>query len=338
MNTKSVIKVAKALDISGKYEIADKLDKYLKFAQEAAPQLITQLPGTPARFNIPGMFGTALTSEGLRGGTQGFKYIDKNDPFYDPIKGALFSGSGPDQAYVNKDFISGQDYLKGMQTPEGQLNLYNRIRQQMETQQSSFVAPYAAKGRIDQEISFLNKTLQRTPNPYDAYKAHKNNLVALLRDSLAYQNENQWADLIQYFKTRMPANLAVQANEVVNTAKQEAIGIQQAKALKTQQNVQTVMNKPETVAPTNVPQAAPVQAPALAQPVVETPEQKAEESAKYQQFLSNFNAYLNTNDVNSMIAVRNMAKQTFKNPQRLNAFTAQTNQLASQKGINLSSF
>lgn len=339
MISNSLTKIAKALDKKGNFVLADKIDNFLKIAQEATPSLVTQLQGTPARFRIPGMFGDALTGEGLRGGTQGFKFIDKNDPFYDPIKGALVrSDSGPNQAYVNKDFITGPEYLQKMQTPEGQLELYNRIRQQLESQQSGFVAPYAAKGRIDQEISFLTKTLERFKNnPYEGYKVHKNNLVAILRDALANQNENQWQELIQYFKTKMPQSLAVQANEVVNIAKQEAIARQQSKTVQTKQNVQTTMTAPETVAPpTN--QTATTPTSAQPQEVLESPEQKTLESQKYNEFLTNFQGHLGRNDVNSMIAIRNMAKQTFKNPMRFNAFKTQTDQLAKQKGIDISSF
>lgn len=342
MISNSLTKIAKALDKKGNFVLADKIDNFLKIAQEATPSLVTQLQGTPARFRIPGMFGDALTGEGLRGGTQGFKFIDKNDPFYDPIKGALVrSDSGPNQAYVNKDFITGPEYLQKMQTPEGQLELYNRIRQQLESQQSGFVAPYAAKGRIDQEISFLTKTLERFKNnPYEGYKVHKNNLVAILRDALANQNENQWQELIQYFKTKMPQSLAVQANEVVNIAKQEAIARQQSKTVQTKQNVQTTMTAPETVAPaTNLNNANPsANEPTAPVQVTETPEQKAQESQKYNQFLTNFQGHLGRSDVNSMIAVRNMAKQTFQNPLRYNAFKTQTDQLAKQKGIDISSF
>lgn len=340
MNINSLIKIAKTLDSNGKFILADKIDSFIKISQEATPSTVTQLPGRPARFNIPGMFGNALSPESLRGGTQGFQYLDPNDPFYDPIRGALFKGVGPDQAYVNKDFITGKDYLKGMETSQGQLDLYNKIRQQLETQQSTFSAPYAAQGRIDQEISFLIKTLQRYQNnPYEAYRTHKNNLVAVLREALANQSENQWSDTIQYFKGKMPANMAVQANEVANQAKQEAIARQQSKGIKTKETSQSLMTNPEVAAPETTGTApVPPPAPAAQAPTPETPQQRTIEGAKYGELLSNFRIHLNNNDVNSMIAVRNLAKQTFKNPERFTAFKTQTDQLAQQKGINISTF
>jgi hypothetical protein len=338
MNINSLTKIAKTLDSCGKFILADKIDNFIKISQEATPSTVTQLPGKPTRFRIPGMFGDALTTEGLRGGTQGFQYLDPKDPFYDPIKGALFQGTGPDQAYVNKDFISGKDYLKGMDSSQGQLDIYNKIRQQLENQQSTFTAPYAAKGRIDQEISFLTKTLQRFQNnPYEAYRVHKNNLIAVLREGLANQNESQWAETIQYFKSKMPTTFTVQANEVVNQAKQEALARQQSRGIKTQETAQSLMTNPETL--TQSPQTpAPAQQPAQAPQVAETPEQKTIEAVKYKEFLTNFQGYLKDNDVNSMIAVRNLAKQTFKNTNRLDAFKTQTDQLAKQKGIDISKF
>jgi len=338
MNINSLTKIAKTLDSCGKFILADKIDNFIKISQEATPSTVTQLPGKPVRFRMPGMFGDALTTEGLRGGTQGFQYLDPKDPFYDPIKGALFQGTGPDQAYVNKDFISGKDYLKGMDSTQGQLDIYNKIRQQLESQQSTFTAPYAAKGRIDQEISFLTKTLQRFQNnPYEAYRVHKNNLIAVLREGLANQNESQWAETIQYFKSKMPTTFTVQANEVVNQAKQEALARQQSRGIKTQETAQSLMTNPETV--TQAPQTpASMQQPVQTPQVAETPEQKTIEAVKYKEFLTNFQGYLKDNDVNSMIAVRNLAKQTFKNTNRLDAFKTQTDQLAKQKGIDISKF
>lgn len=341
MNINSLTKIAKTLDSCGKFILADKIDNFIKISQEATPSTVTQLPGKPARFRVPGMFGDALTTEGLRGGTQGFQYLDPKDPFYDPIKGALFQGTGPDQAYVNKDFISGKDYLKGMDTSQGQLDIYNKIRQQLENQQSTFTAPFAAKGRIDQEISFLTKTLQRFQNnPYEAYRVHKNNLIAVLREGLANQNESQWAEMIQYFKSKMPTTFTVQANEVVNQAKQEALARQQSRGIKTQETAQSLITNPETVTQSPQSPQAPVSAQQPAQPaqVAETPEQKTIEAVKYKEFLTNFQGYLQNNDVNSMIAVRNLAKQTFKNTNRLDAFKTQTDQLAKQKGIDISKF
>jgi hypothetical protein len=225
-----------------------------------------------------------------------------------------------------------------MDSSQGQLDIYNKIRQQLENQQSTFTAPYAAKGRIDQEISFLTKTLQRFQNnPYEAYRVHKNNLIAVLREGLANQNESQWAETIQYFKSKMPTTFTVQANEVVNQAKQEALARQQSRGIKTQETAQSLMTNPETL--TQSPQTpAPAQQPAQAPQVAETPEQKTIEAVKYKEFLTNFQGYLKDNDVNSMIAVRNLAKQTFKNTNRLDAFKTQTDQLAKQKGIDISKF
>ena len=143
--------------------------------------------------------------------------------------------------------------------------------------------------------------------------------------------------MIQYFKSKMPSTFKVQANEVVNQAKQEALARQQSRGIKTQETAQSLMTNPETV--TQSPQApqTPVSAQQPAQ-VAETPEQKTIEAVKYKEFLTNFQGYLQNNDVNSMIAVRNLAKQTFKNTNRLDAFKTQTDQLAKQKGIDISKF
>ena len=332
-----LIDIAAKLDKFGNFKLADKIDKAIRVAQEATPGLVTQLG--PRRFSprVPGIFGNPLTSEGLREGTQGFQYNDPNDSYYDPIKGALFQGSGPENAFVNQNFIGGKEYQELMKTPEGQKKILDSLSNQYYTQQKTQFAPYAAEARINQEISFFLKNMEKYKNnPTEGYRILSPSLIPALREALVGQDESQWDSTIEKFRSKLPSNLYLQINDTINQAKREAIIRKGAQTKSLKENVQTVMQNPETATPPTVAPAAATPATVAQQPYVETPEIKAAESQVYQNLIGMFKSYLATNDVNSLIAVRSQAKSQFKNPDRYRAFKEQTDNLAQSKGINIS--
>ena len=159
MNIKKFAQIAKKLDKSGNYIVADKIDKYLKLSQ--AQNLVNpgMMPSKRFQPNLPGFFGNAVSLEGLTQGSQGLALLP-DAAFVDPFKSSVYRGRGSEKGYTQSDYITPEEFARLSKTQAGRDEIKQRAADEAK-RQTAYLGnlPSGAEQMVQVMSNFLQSGL-----------------------------------------------------------------------------------------------------------------------------------------------------------------------------------
>jgi len=348
MNIKKFAQIAKKLDNSGNYIVADKIDKYLKLSQ--AQNLVNpgMMPSKRFQPNLPGFFGNAVSLEGLTQGSQGLALLP-DAAFVDPFKSSVYRGKGSEKGYTQSDYITPEEFARLSKTQAGRDEIKQRAADEAKRQTAYLVnLPSGAEQMIQVMSNFLQSGLDEA-SMNDVVNNFKPAIIKTLENNFANVDPSTWDNVSSNFRQSLPPQFSGYADEFIKSALKGAVMYRITKKLPVPNEYMSMISQTVPVTPNQAilqqqtPQTAqaPAQQSAPASPqttttATETSDQKQKEIEDYQRLLSVVQNAVPNKDVVTINSTWNEAKNTFKNKERLENFRTQITNLANRSGMNIS--
>ena len=350
MNIRKIAKIAKDLDKSGKYILADKVDEYIKISQNVVNP--GMMPTRRMDSRLPGPFGNALSLEGLTQGSQGLNLMP-DASFVDPFKSGIYRGKGNEQGYVQTDYISPEEFARLSKTQAGREQIKQRAFEEAE-RQTKFLGnlPSGAEQMIQVMSNFLQSGLDdATMN--DVVNNFKPAIIKTLENNYSNVDPSSWNNISLSFRQSMPPQFAGFVDEFINSALKGAVMYRVTKKLPVPDQYMSLLSQKVPITPAQPITSTPQQGQQAQQPqtsqapaqqtqsgttttATETPEQKLNESNEYQRLLKVVQNALPNRDVATINRMWIEAKSIFKNTERLEVFRKQVTDLSKRNGIDIS--
>jgi hypothetical protein len=348
MNIKKFAQIAKKLDKSGNYIVADKIDKYLKLSQ--AQNLVNpgMMPSKRFQPNLPGFFGNAVSLEGLTQGSQGLALLP-DAAFVDPFKSSVYRGRGSEKGYVQSDYITPEEFARLSKTQAGRDEIKQRAADEAK-RQTAYLGnlPSGAEQMVQVMSNFLQSGLDEA-SMNDVVNNFKPAIIKTLENNFSNVDPSTWDNVSSNFRQSLPSQFSGYADEFIKSALKGAVMYRVTKKLPVPNEYMSMISQTVPVTPNQAilqqqsPQTAqaPTQQLAPASPqftttATETPDQKQKENGDYQRLLSVVQNAVPNKDVVTINSIWNEAKNTFKNKERLENFRTQITNLANRNGMNIS--
>ena len=348
MNIKKFAQIAKKLDNSGNYIVADKIDKYLKLSQ--AQNLVNpgMMPSKRFQPNLPGFFGNAVSLEGLTQGSQGLALLP-DAAFVDPFKSSVYRGRGSEKGYVQSDYITPEEFARLSKTQAGRDEIKQRAADEAK-RQTAYLGnlPSGAEQMVQVMSNFLQSGLDEA-SMNDVVNNFKPAIIKTLENNFSNVDPSTWDNVSSNFRQSLPSQFSGYADEFIKSALKGAVMYRVTKKLPVPNEYMSMISQTVPVTPNQAilqqqtPQTAqaPTQQLAPASPqftttATETPDQKQKENGDYQRLLSVVQNAVPNKDVVTINSTWNEAKNTFKNKERLENFRTQITNLANRNGMNIS--
>jgi len=348
MNIKKFAQIAKKLDNSGNYIVADKIDKYLKLSQ--AQNLVNpgMMPSKRFQPNLPGFFGNAVSLEGLTQGSQGLALLP-DAAFVDPFKSSVYRGKGSEKGYTQSDYITPEEFARLSKTQAGRDEIKQRAADEAK-RQTAYLGnlPSGAEQMIQVMSNFLQSGLDEA-SMNDVVNNFKPAIIKTLENNFANVDPSTWDNVSSNFRQSLPPQFSGYADEFIKSALKGAVMYRITKKLPVPNEYMSMISQTVPVTPNQAilqqqtPQTAqaPAQQSAPASPqttttATETSDQKQKEIEDYQRLLSVVQNAVPNKDVVTINSTWNEAKNTFKNKERLENFRTQITNLANRSGMNIS--
>jgi hypothetical protein len=344
MNIKKIAKIAKDLDKSGKYILADKIDTFIKLSQNVVNP--GMMPSKRFQPNLPGFFGNALSLEGLTQGSQGLNLMP-DASFVDPFKSSVYRGRGSEKGYVQSDYITPEEFARLSKTQAGREEIKQRAADEAK-RQTAYLGnlPSGAEQMVQVMSNFLQSGLDES-SMNDVVNNFKPAIIKTLENNFANVDPSTWENVSSNFRQSLPAQFSGYADEFIKSALKGAVMYRVSRKLPVPNEYMSMISQTVPVTPNQAiltqPQTAqaPTQQLAPASPqttttATETPQQKQKEDGDYQRLLRTVQNAVTNRDVLTINTTWNEAKNTFKNKERLENFKVQITNLAKRSGIDIS--
>lgn len=347
MNIKKIAKIAKDLDKSGKYILADKIDNFIKLSQNVLNP--GMMPSKRFQPNLPGFFGNALSLEGLTQGSQGLNLMP-DASFVDPFKSSVYRGRGSEKGYVQSDYITPEEFARLSKTQAGREEIKQRAADEAK-RQTAYLGnlPSGAEQMIQVMSNFLQSGLDES-SMNDVVNNFKPAIIKTLENNFSNVDPSTWENISSNFRQSLPTQFSGFADEFIKSALKGAVMYRVSKKLPVpneymsmiSQTVpvtpnQPILSQPQTPQSTQAPAEQALAASSqFTTTATETPQQKQKEDGDYQRLLRTVQNAVPDRDVLTINNTWNEAKNTFKNKERLENFKVQITNLAKRSGIDIS--
>jgi len=347
MNIKKIAKIAKDLDKSGKYILADKIDTFIKLSQNVVNP--GMMPSKRFQPNLPGFFGNALSLEGLTQGSQGLNLMP-DASFVDPFKSSVYRGRGSEKGYTQSDYITPEEFARLSKTQAGREEIKQRAADEAK-RQTAYLGnlPSGAEQMIQVMSNFLQSGLDES-SMNDVVNNFKPAIIKTLENNFSNVDPSTWENISSNFRQSLPTQFSGFADEFIKSALKGAVMYRVSKKLPVpneymsmiSQTVpvtpnQAILSQPQTPQTTQAPaEQAPAVSSQFTTTATETPQQKQKEDGDYQRLLRIVQNAVPSRDVVTINSTWNEAKNTFKNKERLENFKVQITNLARRSGIDIS--
>jgi len=347
MNIKKIAKIAKDLDKSGKYILADKIDTFIKLSQNVVNP--GMMPSKRFQPNLPGFFGNALSLEGLTQGSQGLNLMP-DASFVDPFKSSVYRGRGSEKGYVQSDYITPEEFARLSKTQAGREEIKQRAADEAK-RQTAYLGnlPSGAEQMIQVMSNFLQSGLDES-SMNDVVNNFKPAIIKTLENNFSNVDPSTWENISSNFRQSLPTQFSGFADEFIKSALKGAVMYRVSRKLPVpneymsmiSQTVpvtpnQAILSQPQTPQTTQAPaEQAPAVSSQFTTTATETPQQKQKEDGDYQRLLRIVQNAVPSRDVVTINSTWNEAKNTFKNKERLENFKVQITNLAKRSGIDIS--
>lgn len=347
MNIKKIAKIAKDLDKSGKYILADKVDNFIKLSQNVLNP--GMMPSKRFQPNLPGFFGNALSLEGLTQGSQGLNLMP-DASFVDPFKSSVYRGRGSEKGYVQSDYITPEEFARLSKTQAGREEIKQRAADEAK-RQTAYLGnlPSGAEQMVQVMSNFLQSGLDES-SMNDVVNNFKPAIIKTLENNFANVDPSTWENISSNFRQSLPTQFSGFADEFIKSALKGAVMYRVSRKLPVpneymsmiSQTVpvtpnQPILSQPQTPQSTQAPAEQALAASSqFTTTATETPQQKQKENEDYQRLLRTVQNAVPNKDVVTINSTWNEAKNTFKNKERLENFKVQITNLAKRSGIDIS--
>ena len=347
MNIKKIAKIAKDLDKSGKYILADKIDTFIKLSQNVVNP--GMMPSKRFQPNLPGFFGNALSLEGLTQGSQGLNLMP-DASFVDPFKSSVYRGRGSEKGYTQSDYITPEEFARLSKTQAGREEIKQRAADEAK-RQTAYLGnlPSGAEQMIQVMSNFLQSGLDES-SMNDVVNNFKPAIIKTLENNFSNVDPSTWENISSNFRQSLPTQFSGFADEFIKSALKGAVMYRVSRKLPVpneymsmiSQTVpvtpnQAILSQPQTPQTTQAPaEQAPAASSQFTTTATETLQQKQKEDGDYQRLLRTVQNAVPNRDVLTINNTWNEAKNTFKNKERLENFKVQITNLAKRSRIDIS--